>query len=380
VNEAVRVAEEAHVFGAGAAQRTQHDALMSVFRRPNLQTIWLAGLVPSLYQGFIYMLLLVGLIVLHALDTGHIASLGAVVLLLIRSGSYGQQTQTYLQILRQSQPYVERLRDTERRYTASAPVDGQRTLASVDTLSASEVSLSYGRDRPALSDISFDVSANETIGIIGPSGAGKSTLVQILLGLRRPDSGIYLVNGTPAYEFKRADWRRQFAYVPQEPRLLHASVGDNIRFFRDVDDDSVERAARLAGIHEEVISWPRGYETTIGPRADGISGGQRQRICLARALAAHPQVLVLDEPTSALDPRAEQLIQDSLRGLKNKLTLFIVAHRMSTLEFCERVMVVVDGRLEAFDDVAELRATNPYYQEVMPAVAPGAHGRSETRS
>ena len=167
---------------------------------------------------------------------------------------------------------------------------------------------------PSCSTSDFEVTAGEAIGIVGPTGAGKSTLVQILLGLRPPTSGRYLVNGVPAEEFSREDWHRAVAYLPQEPRLLHASVADNIRFFRPLDDQAVERAARLAGIHDDIMSWSAGYDTVVGPRADAVSGGQQQRICLARALAAHPEVLVLDEPTSALDPHTERLIQDSLNG------------------------------------------------------------------
>jgi ABC-type multidrug transport system fused ATPase/permease subunit len=372
VNESVRLAEEAHVFGAEASQRDRLDQLLDALRKPNLQAQWLTNLVPGVYQGFIYLLLVVALIGLHQLGSAHLASLSAVVLLLVRSGAYGQQTQTWIQVLRQSQPYVERLQDAEQRYRSSTPVLGTHPLDTVRTLAFVDVSFAYDRDQPALSNIDFDVSAGEAVGIIGPSGAGKSTLVQILLGLRVPDAGGYLVNDLPADSYRREDWLRHFAYVPQEPRLLHASVASNIRFFRDVDDAAVERAARLAGIHEDVISWPAGYETVIGPRADAISGGQQQRICLARALAADPEVLVLDEPTSALDPRAEQLIQESLLALKDKLTLFIVAHRMSTLDICERVMVVVDGRLEAFDRIAELRESNSYYRLAVSAMALGS--------
>jgi ABC-type multidrug transport system fused ATPase/permease subunit len=368
VNEAVRLAEEAHVFGAEASQHARTDQLISAFRKPNFDVNWLSGLVVGIYQSLVYLLLVLALIGLYATGTGHIAALGAVVLLLVRSGAYGQQIQSGVQSLRQSQPYVERLQEAERRYRASSPRGGTRSLESVRTLTFADVSYTYGRDQPALSDIVFDVGAGQAVGIVGPSGAGKSTLVQILLGLRTPDSGSYLVNGVPAEEFKREDWLRHFAYVPQEPRLLHASVSDNIRFFRQVDDASVERAARLAGIHQDVMSWPAGYETIVGPRADAISGGQQQRICLARALAARPEVLVLDEPTSALDPRAEQLIQESLLGLKDQLTLFIVAHRMSTLDICERVMVIVDGRLDAFEQVAELRDGNPYYRSAVSGV------------
>ena len=197
--------------------------------------------------------------------------------------------------------------------------------------------------------------------------------MQILLGLREPSSGTYLIDGIPAAQYNRRDWHRVIAYLPQEPRLLHASVGDNIRFFRELDDDAVEHAAQLAGIHAEIITWPSGYETVIGPRADAVSGGQQQRICLARALAAQPDVLVLDEPTSALDPHAELLIQESLVTLKHELTLFVVAHRMSTLDICDRVMVIVDGRMQAFDAASALVSDSPYYRSAS-ALAVGTSG------
>ena len=163
------------------------------------------------------------------------------------------------------------------------------------------------------------------------------------------------------------------AYVPQEPRLLHATVAENIRFFRELDDESVQRAGRLARIHDDIMSWPQGYETVIGPRADAVSGGQQQRICLARALVARPSILILDEPTSALDPKSEALIQESLTALKSELTLFTVAHRMSTLDMCTRVMVILDGRLVAFDTKEVLQEDNPYYRSasMLAAGAPG---------
>lgn len=362
VYEAVSLAEEAHVFGAQVSQRDRLEELLHRMLRPYFFVQWLANLVPGVYQGFIYLLLILGLAGLDALGTGHIAALGAVVLLLVRSGAYGQQIQSAVQSLRQAQPFIDRLDEAERCYRASAPIAGTRPLETVRTLGFANVSFTYDRGQPTLSNVDFDVTAGEAVGIIGPSGAGKSTLAQLLLGLRAPGSGSYLINGVPANDFSREDWQRHFAYVPQEPRLLHATVADNIRFFRQIDEASIQRAARLAGIHEDVIGWPAGYDTIIGPRADAISGGQQQRICLARALAADPQVLVLDEPTSALDQHTEQLIQESLLGLKGNLILFIVAHRMSALDICERVMVIVSGRLDAFGHVAELRSNNSYYR------------------
>lgn len=362
MNEAVRLAEETHVFGTEAAERDLADELLADVTSPFYHTNVLGRLVPGIYQSLIYVLVMAALAGVYFIGIGHVASLGAVVLLLVRAGAYGQLGQGAYQSLRQSLPYIERLQQAQARYAASTPPAGAERLQHVKSLTFQNVCFAYERERPVLSDINFEVCGGETVGVVGPSGTGKSTLVQILLGLRHPNSGQYLVNGVPASHFRRAEWHARVAYVPQEPRLLHASVADNVRFFRSIDDDDVERACRLAGIHSDVISWREGYRTIVGPRADAISGGQQQRICLARALAADPQLLVLDEPTSALDPDAEARIQESLLGLTGKLTIFIVAHRMSTLDICERVMVVVDGQLEAFDELATLRTTSAYYR------------------
>ncbi len=376
IGEAIRVAEETQVFGVAAAQRSRIDRLTATAQDLFFHTQLLGRLVPNIYQSLIYLVIVAGLAGLYATGSGDVASLGAVVLLLVRAGTYGQQIQGSYQFVRQALPFVERLQEVERLYAASSPVTGERSLPRVKTLAFEKVSYAYRLGRPVLSDISFEIAGGEAVGIVGPSGAGKSTLVQILLQLRRPDHGRYLINGVPVEQFACDDWQRRVAYVPQEPRLIHASVADNIRYFRRLDDDAVERASRLARIHDDISGWSNGYDTTVGPRADAVSGGQQQRICLARALAAQPEVLVLDEPTSALDPRSETLIQDSLIALKGKVTLFIIAHRMSTLEMCGRVMVIVDGRLDAFDTITLLQRENSYYRSASTLAAGASGGRS----
>jgi len=372
VNEAVRLAEDTHVFGVGEAQRERVDGLIGALWRPVFQMQLLAGLVPGIYQSLIYLFVIGALAGLYATDSGHVASLGAVVLLLVRASTYGQQAQAAYQGVSQALPYLERMEEVKRRYAADLPPAGNEPLESVRKLAFDGVGFEYEGGRKVLFGVGFEVDALETIGIVGPTGAGKSTLVQILLGLRPPTEGSFLVNGIPAERFRREDWHRAVAYLPQEPRLLHASVADNIRFFRPLGDDAIKRAARLAGIHEDVVSWSAGYESVVGPRADAISGGQQQRICLARALAANPEVLVLDEPTSALDPHTERAIQESLGALEHELTMFIVAHRMSTLDICDRVMVILDGRLEAFDTASTLETDSRYYRtatQLAPAVS-----------
>jgi ATP-binding cassette, subfamily B, bacterial len=373
IGEAIRVAEETQVFGVAAAQRSRIDGLTATAQNLFFHTQLIGRLVPNIYQSLIYLVIVMGLAGLYAAGSGDVASLGAVVLLLVRAGTYGQQIQSSYQFVRQALPFVERLQEVERLYMASSPVTGERSLPKVRTLAFEDVSYAYRSGSPVLSDISFEVVGGESIGVVGPSGAGKSTLVQLLLQLRASDHGRYLVNGVPAEQFAHEDWHRQVAYVPQEPRLIHASVTDNIRYFRNLDDDAVERAGRLARIHDDIMGWSNGYDTIIGPRADAVSGGQQQRICLARALVAQPEVLVLDEPTSALDPRSETLIQESLVALKGEMTLFIIAHRMSTLEMCDRVMVIIDGRLEAFDTIALLQRENSYYRSAS-TLAAGASG------
>lgn len=371
IGESVRLAAEIESFGVVDVQRKRFARLVDGIRHPFFQTQFLVRLGPALYQSFIYLFLAAGLGLLALLNAHHIALLGAVILLLIRAGIYGQEVQANYQGLQQTLPYVDRVQKAKERYAASARPAGGEPLRSIRSLAFDEVGFAYEPGQPILREIGFEIAAGEAIGIIGPSGAGKSTLVQILLGLRGPASGRYLINDTPADQFAREDWHRLVAYVPQEPKLLHATAAENIRFLRDIDDEAVRHAAQLAGIHDEIMAWPDGYETIVGPRANAISGGQQQRICLARALAARPQMLVLDEPTSALDPHSELLIRESLRGLRHQLTLFVVAHRLSTLDLCERIMVILDGRLEAFGTPESLQSTNIYYRSALQ-IAVGA--------
>ena len=375
VGEANSVAEEAKVFGIADAQRGRVNSFIVAARSLFVRTQLVGRAVPNIYQSTVYIILVLGLLAINSAHVASFSSLGAVVLLLIRASTYGQQLQASYQFVRQAMPYVERVQDATDDYLASEPSTGKVTLREVATVAFDRVSYAYRPEQPVLSEVSFELAGGEAIGLVGPSGAGKSTLVQILLGLRRPDSGRYLINGIPSVEYWRKDWTRRIVYVPQQPRLVYASVADNVRFFRPISDEAVKRACRLARIHDEITGWRDGYDTIVGPRADAVSGGQQQRICLARALAAEPEVLVLDEPTSALDPRSEALIQESLIALKHNLTLFIVAHRMSTLTICDRVMVMLDGQLDAFDTLDALRHSNHYYQ-LASALSLG-HGDAE---
>jgi ABC-type multidrug transport system fused ATPase/permease subunit len=362
VSEVVRLAEESHVFGATAANRRRVGVLIDASRHAFYRYLWTGGLVRNVYQSLVMILIVVALGGLYLAGAGNVAALGAVVLMLVRATTYAQQFQNGFQAVNQVLPYADRIQSATERYRESTPASGDRAMPHIEAVSFEAVSFAYRPDRPALRGVSFAAHAGEAIGIVGPSGAGKSTLVQLLLRLRDPDSGRYLINGQPAAAYLRHEWQQRVAYVAQEPRIMRASVADNIRFFRDLDDAAVERAARRAHIHDEIMALPDGYYTVIGQLADAVSGGQRQRICIARALACEPELLVLDEPTSALDMASEVAVQASLAELQGRTTLFVAAHRFTTLNSCDRVLVLADGAVESFASAAELERSNAFYQ------------------
>lgn len=382
VAESVRMAEEIQVFGAAKAERSRVQGLVSVLEDNLIRTRTLSRIVPVLYESAIVIMLIAGLSLLYAVGAARLAILGAVVLMLVRAASYGQQFQTAYQALGESLPYLDRLTTVIERYRESERRPGHRPIDSIRSISFESVSFGYRPGTFVLRELNFHIEAGEAIGVVGPTGAGKSTLVQLLLRLREPSTGQYLVNAITASEIDDEMWRRKVVYLPQEPHLLGASVADNIRFYRDwVDDEAIEHAARLAHIHADIMSWSDGYETVIGQRANAISGGERQRLCLARALVGEPELLILDEPTSSLDAHSEHLIQESLGALRGRMTIIVVAHRLTTLGLCDRVMVIRNARLEAFEAAESLYRSNDFYRHAVdlgavgsPAVATRAGG------
>ena len=324
------------------------------------------GLVPALYTGLAYLALVGAVGLASAWNTASLTSLGAVMLVMLRSLGYGQQLQQVYANMSTARPLVSDVFDEIERYAASERTDDGQPVASVTPLRLEHVSFEYTSDVAVLHDVDAEIEPGEMVGIVGPSGSGKSTLVQLLLGLREPTSGRVLAGGLDVRTLRRSEWARKVTFVPQAASLVHGTVAENIRFYRPwITDAQIETAARQAGLHDEIVAFADGYAHQVGDRGGNLSGGQQQRVCIARALAGEPEVLILDEPTSALDAHTETVVRDSLNSLRGRMTVLVIAHRLSTLDQCDRIMVVQDGRLTAFDTPTALRASANFYADAL---------------
>lgn len=363
VSETVRLVEEIQVFGVCDRQQDRVRVEADRVDDAVFKGQFLMRFTGALYQSIALTLVLAGLGLVYATGSRSLTSLGAVVLILVRGLSYAQGFQSVYQRANDLAPEVSRVISTLDGYEREARPAGVRPLDKIDSIAFAGVSFGYRRSAVVLDDVSFVVQRGEMIGVVGPSGAGKSTLVQLLLRLRTPTVGSFAVNGAPASDYCSADWERAVAYLPQESNLLTGTAFENIAFLRPgITPARAEQAAKRAGIHDDIVGWSHGYHTVVGQRMDAISGGERQRLCLARALASDPRLLILDEPTSALDPRSESIVQESLSALHGEVTIFVIAHRMSTLSACNRIMVIGNGKLEAFSSAEELLESNEFYR------------------
>jgi ABC-type multidrug transport system fused ATPase/permease subunit len=366
LNELSQLGLELHVFDVRAEAKQRLQRLIALAERSSRRQVVASGVIPHAYTALAYLALLAALGLIASLESVELASLGASMLIMLRSLGYGQALQGSLSSLAATSPGTLRVRDELAKLREEPHVGGGEQIDHVGVLVFDRVSFSYVQDQPVLHDLSFSIPENEVIGVVGPSGAGKSTMVHLMLGLYPPDGGRILAAGRPIEEFSRPSWARRVTFVPQTPHLITGTIADNIRFLRSgVTDEDVEQAARLAHLHDEIVAFPEGYERLVGDGASTLSGGQQQRLCLARALVEHPDLLILDEPTSALDMRSEHLIRSTLLTLKERMAIIVIAHRLSTLDICDRIMVIQHGTIAAFAAPHELESQDEFYREAL---------------
>ena len=224
-------------------------------------------------------------------------------------------------------------------------------------------------EQPVLKGLSIELKAGQTTAVVGPSGAGKSTLFDLLLRFRAPDRGQILIGDTDLTQISEQDLRRYFAIVPQQPSLFSSSIRENIAFGRPgASDSEIQEAAQAAGADSFIQSLPQGYDTRVGERGVQLSGGQRQRIAIARALLHQARWLLLDEATSALDSHSEQRIQQTLFGLRGRISTLVIAHRISTIEDADQILVLEAGAFVDRGTHVELLERSAVYRQLQPSL------------
>lgn len=233
----------------------------------------------------------------------------------------------------------------------------------IETISFENVSLSYN-DTPALKDISLEANKGDSIALVGDSGAGKSSLVNLLVRFYDPSSGTILINNKENKDFTLISLHKKIAYVTQRIYIFNDSIAANVAYGEEIDEERVVEALEKAYAMEFISKLDDGIHTLLSESGDNLSGGQRQRIALARALYKSPDVLILDEATSALDNKSEALIQKALQELKSEMITFTVAHRLSTIEDADTILVFQDGEIICRGSHQTLLQECPTYQKL----------------
>ena len=269
------------------------------------------------------------------------------------------------------------LEDAER--NAEPELPETRTAPTLrKAIKISNVHYSYDEGKtPALRGISVTITAGKVTAIVGPTGSGKSTMIDLLLGLIDPDQGSIALDSKPLDRSNRRAWLGRVGYVPQETYLFNATIADNLRVANaDASNEQLWEALQIADAATFVRELPGGLEYHLGDRGRGLSGGERQRLAIARALLRTPDLLILDEATSALDALSQRRVARAISGLRQKMTIVVVAHRLSVVSFADDVIVLENGNITATGPTSQLMAEESgHLREVVDAESDFTYSR-----
>lgn len=366
VDELATLRYEARAFGVGSrlASRVENEFVGEAKTRQ--RTASLKGLVSPFYVAMTYGAITLGLAIARGAGSVELASLGPVLLIILRSLSYGQSIQQASATVAALGPLLDRVAAAVRRFGEDDDAMGGSTLDQIEQIDLRSATFRYeGSERDSVTDVSVTLKRGDRVGIIGPSGSGKTTFTRLVLGLLRPSGGDVIVNGTSLRSIEEASFRAQVAVVPQVTGLLRGTINANVSFFRDqVTPVDVTDALNFADMGSDLEKMPQGAETVLGPGRAGLSGGQAQRVTVARALAGQPRLIVMDEPTSAIDGESEKQISGAFERLDDDSILIVVSHRLSVLQGCNKVIVLEDGHVTACGTWDEVVSSSAYLRSL----------------
>jgi subfamily B ATP-binding cassette protein MsbA len=244
-------------------------------------------------------------------------------------------------------------------------LDGSKKVPTLkNKISIKDISFSYDKNVPVIEDISFEINKGQMVALVGTSGAGKSTLADLILRLDDVDKGSIFFDGINIKDFKHEQYRRKFGVVFQECLLFNGTVRENILLDRKEVETELQHSIWAANAQKFIQDLPEGLDTIVGDRGLRLSGGQRQRVAIARAIYGRPTIIVLDEATSALDSESERAVQEAIDRVSREVTTIVIAHRLSTVQHADKIVILGHGRIEAIGTHSALLDTSKTYRRL----------------
>ena len=348
INESLIGAKTLKSFAVESVVAKKDSVYLEEIQRAHIKASLIGNVQSALFEPVSLLFIAVLFVYFYNSAGFNIASFAIIVYLIQKMYSFTQAIQARLNDINASFTYLDvliRYRDDVQKFQEKS--SGHKRFEFKKNINVQEINFAYPNTKlDTLSNINFTIQKGEMIGLIGPSGAGKTTLVDLFLRLLKPQNGKIAVDDVDIDSIDLTDWRDNIGYVSQDVFLLNDTVEANIRFYdKTISREDVIAASKIAYVYNFIQELPNKFGTEVGERGVKLSGGQRQRIALARVLARKPQLLILDEATSALDNESELLIQEAIDNLKGKITVLVIAHRLSTVMNSDRLIVVENGKL-----------------------------------